>query len=325
MTVQAGQLAGFIDLEPAQESLEEAVLEGLARTPKAISSKFFYDERGSELFERICEQPEYYPTRTELAILRENADGLAKLIGPEAHIIELGAGALEKIRILLGALERPAHVTAIDISGEHLRKAAEELAAEMPEVPVTAVCADYTHAFALPDRVAGLGRRRVGFFPGSTIGNFTPGEARNFLAELRSLFAPGGLLVVGVDMKKDPAILEAAYNDAAGVTAAFNLNLLVRINRELGGDFALERFAHRAAYDPGCGCVVTHIESLAEQTVRVAGRRFDFAAGERLHTENSCKYTTDEFRALAERAGWQPVSAITDVADMFSLHVLTPD
>jgi len=315
-------LADFLDLQPSLESLEDAVLDGLARSQKAIPSKFLYDERGSELFEAICAQPEYYPTRTELAILRENTGELARSVGPEAHVIELGAGALEKIRILLSALERPAHYTALDISGDHLRKAAETLAADFPEVPVSAVCADYTRPFELPRQADGAGARRVGFFPGSTIGNFTPDEARTFLAGLQPLFAPGGLFLLGVDLKKDRQLLDAAYNDAAGVTAAFNLNLLRRINRELDADFELDAFAHRAGYNPDAGRVEMHLESLADQTVTVAGREFAFAAGERIHTENSCKYTLGEFRTLAEAAGWRPMDALCDPDGLFSIHLL---
>lgn len=320
-----GRGVRFIDLEPSLDSLEQAVLDGLSKEPKSIASKFFYDERGSELFEQICEQPEYYPTRVELSILRENAGRLSEIIGPEAHVIELGAGALEKIRILLEALERPAQFTAIDISGEHLLKAAETLAQDFPQTPVTAVCADYSHDFTLPEALASIGRRRVGFFPGSTIGNFPRAEAAGFLKEIHRLFSPDGLLVVGVDLKKDPAILNAAYNDAAGVTAAFNLNLLARINRELGGDFDLERYAHRAAYDPETGCVETHIESLADQQVEVAGRRVRFDRGERIHTEHSCKYTLEDFRRLAKEAGWRPLEAMVDADDLFSLHILCTD
>lgn len=315
----------FIDLEPSLDSLEHAVIEGLAKQPKAIASKFFYDERGSELFERICEQPEYYPTRVELSILRENAARLAEIIGAQAHVIELGAGALEKVRILLAALDRPAHFTALDISGDHLLKAAEALAEDFSQLPVTAVCADYTHDFRLPEELASLGRRRVGFFPGSTIGNFPRAEAVRFLREMKPVFSPGGLFIVGVDLKKEPDILNAAYNDAAGVTAAFNLNLLARINRELGGDFDLERFAHRAAYDPDTGCVETHIESLADQDAEVTGRRFRFARGERIHTEHSCKYTLEEFRHLARDAGWRPLEAMTDADALFSVHILGTD
>jgi len=315
----------FVDLEPSVESLESAVLDGLTRKPKAIASKFFYDERGSELFEQICELPEYYPTRTELGILRENAAKLADIIGSEAHVIELGAGALEKIRILLAALDRPAQFTALDISGDHLLKAAETLAADFPQIPLTAVCADYTHRFDLPQALAEAGRRRIGFFPGSTIGNFPRVQAAQFLSELRPVFAPNGLLIIGVDLKKDPAILNAAYNDAAGVTAAFNLNLLARINHELDADFDLDRFAHRAAYDPDSGCIETYIESLAEQEVEVAGQHIRLGEGECIHTEHSCKYTLEEFRQLAREAGWQPLEAMTDRGDLFSLHILATE
>jgi len=312
----------YIDLNPVEESMAESVIAGLRASPKYLESKFLYDERGSRLFERICEQPEYYPTRTELGILRAHAADIAALVGPEAHVIELGAGALEKVGLLLAALKRPAGFTAIDISGDHLKEAAEALASEFPDIEISAVCADYTAEYTLPDSLGRGARRRVGFFPGSTIGNFTPEAAERFLLRQKTVFGLGGLMIVGVDLRKDKAILDAAYNDAAGVTAAFNLNMLAHINAELGADFDLDRFAHRAAYIPERGRVELHLESLADQAVHVAGETFHLSKGERIHTENSCKYDIAAFQDLARRAGWTPRAVHTDAESLFSLHVL---
>lgn len=312
----------YIDLKPVQGSLAESVLAGLRASPKYLESKFLYDERGSYLFEQICAQPEYYPTRTELGILRAQAGEIAALIGPAAHVIELGAGALEKVGLLLAALERPAGFTAIDISGDHLKQAAEALAGQFPDIDMSAVCADYTADYTLPEALGRGARRRVGFFPGSTIGNFTPEAAARFLQRQKPVIGPGGLMIVGVDLKKDKAILDAAYDDAAGVTAAFNLNMLAHINAELGADFDLDRFAHHAEYYPDRSRVEMRLESLADQTAHVAGEAFHFAKGEHIHTENSCKYEIAGFQDLARRAGWTPRAVYTDPDTMFSLHAL---
>ncbi|GAB4126437.1 MAG: L-histidine N(alpha)-methyltransferase [Rhodothalassiaceae bacterium] len=315
----------FIDLAPETETFESAVCSGLAMTPKCLPSKFFYDATGSRLFEEICTLPEYYPTRTEMALLARNAANLAHRIGPRAQILEFGAGALDKVRILLRALERPSGFTAVDISGEHLKEAADELAQDFPELPITAVAADYTQPLPLPEPLAASTERRIGFFPGSTIGNFTPEAAEAFLKVIRPIFEPRGLLIIGVDLKKDPAILNAAYNDAAGVTARFNLNLLARINRELGGDFDLGAFRHKAFYNEAEGRIEMHLESLAKQKVHVKDRIFDFVRGETIRTEISCKYSMDEFRTLAAKAGWQGVTCLTDPERLFSIHLLAPN
>ena len=311
----------FHDLAPSEESFRDAIVNGLSREPKSLPCKFFYDARGSELFEQICRLPEYYLTRTEIAILEERADEIAAQIGPHCRLIELGSGGSHKVRILLHALEAPAAYIPVDISRDHLREAAAQLAADFPELPVIAVCADYTRPFDLP-KVPGPSGKRVGFFPGSTIGNFEPQQVVQFLDHWAELLGPGGEMLIGVDLKKEPEILDAAYNDRAGINAAFNLNLLERINRELGGDFDLDRFEHHAFYNPAAGRVELYLKSLADQSVRVAGRRFDFAADELIHTENSYKYAIPEFGALAARAGFRTIHTWTDRADLFSVHYL---
>src|SRR5271155_4145959 len=294
----------FYDLAPGEESFRDAVVKGLGRAPKSIPCKFFYDARGSVLFEAICRLPEYYLTRTEIAILEENAAEIAALIGPHSRLIEFGSGASTKARILLQALDRPAAYVPVDISREHLRDAAISLAEDFPSLPVVAVCADYTRPFPLPS-LPGAGGKRVGFFPGSTIGNFEPDAAVAFLANYAHILGPGGEMLIGVDLKKETDILDAAYNDRAGVTAAFNLNLLERVNRELDGDLDVEQFEHLAFYSSAEDRVEIYIRSLAEQTARIAGRRFRFAQDEQIHTEYSYKYSVEEFRTLAARAGFR--------------------
>ena len=311
----------FHDLAPSQESFRDAVLAGLGRNPKTLPCKFFYDARGSALFEKICELPEYYLTRTEIAILDRFAADIATRLGPHCRLIELGSGASHKVRILLEALDRPAAYVAVDISREQLRRAAARLAADFPKLAVVAVCADYTRSFVLPE-LPGPDGKRVGFFPGSTIGNFEPRQVVAFLSDWAKLLGPGGEMLIGADLKKDPKILNAAYNDKAGINAAFNLNLLTRINRELGGDFDLDRFAHVAFYSEAEGRVELYLKSLAEQTVMAAGQRFRFGAGELIHTENSYKYAIDEFCALAALAGFEPVHSWTDRHQLFSVHYL---
>ncbi|HEY1298908.1 MAG TPA: L-histidine N(alpha)-methyltransferase [Stellaceae bacterium] len=311
----------FHDLAPGEESFRDAVLNGLARARKSIPCKFFYDARGSALFEAICRLPEYYPTRTEIAILEENAAEIADQMGSHCRLIELGSGASRKPRILLNALDRPAAYVAVDISGDHLREAALNLAEDFPELPVVAVCADYTRPFAMPP-LPGPKGKRVGFFPGSTIGNFEPEAAVRFLANCGRILGPGGEMLIGVDLKKDPAILDAAYNDRAGVTAAFNLNLLERINRELDGDLDLDRFEHLGFYNGREGRIEIYIRSLCDQHAAIAGRRFRFAAGELIHTEYSYKYAVSEFRELAAEAGFRPVDTWTDAGELFSVHYL---
>ncbi|HEX6958025.1 MAG TPA: L-histidine N(alpha)-methyltransferase [Ferrovibrio sp.] len=302
---------------------------GLSGQPKTLPSKYFYDAAGSALFEQICELPEYYPTRTELALLQSQAEVIAGTIGPDAELIEFGAGALRKVRLLLDALQSPRAYLPIDISGAHLAAQAETLARDYPDLAIMPIAADYTAALSMPPAAAGS-RRRVGFFPGSTIGNFTPPEALGFLCHVAQILkggnpagAPPAGLLIGVDLVKAPEILHAAYNDAAGVTAAFNRNLLRRINDELGGDFDLDRFAHYAFYQPRLQRIEMHLVSLAAQTVRIGGERYGFAEGESIHTENSYKYTPDGFRRLARQAGFQPTALWCDPQKLFSLHWLT--
>lgn len=296
----------------------------LADKPHAISPKYFYDAYGSQLFDRICELPEYYVTRTELAIFRRHICAMAALIGPEAEVIEFGAGSLLKARLLLDVLEAPRGFVAIDISGEHLNAACTDLRRSYPALTVTPVVADFTHPETLPLWHSTTGRR-VGFFPGSTIGNFSMPEATRFLVAAARLLRGGGLLI-GVDLVKDPALLHAAYNDAAGVTAAFNRNLLVRANRELGCEFQIDAFRHYAFYHPAQQRIEMHLVSATAQQVSLNGDRFALAPGESIHTESSQKYTVDGFRALATACGFLPRATWCDEAGLFSLHWLeSPD
>ena len=313
--------ARLVDLAPELVSFRDAVLEGLASSPKSVPPTYFYDARGSELFEQICELPEYYPTRTEMGILRRHASDIAARIGPQAHIIEYGAGASDKIRIILDALEDPVAYMPVDISGEYLSDVAEQLAGDYPTLEVTAVVADYRQPFAVPPprRPA---RTRALLFTGSTIGNFSPEEAMAFLRHAARRLAGGGALLIGADLRKDPRLLHAAYNDAAGVTAAFNLNLLTRINSELGGNFDVDAFDHYAFYDPREGRIEMHLVSQRSQRVGVAGRSFFFATGESLHTENSYKFDVDGFRDMARRAGFVPEAVWLDDQRWFSVHLL---
>jgi dimethylhistidine N-methyltransferase len=295
------------------------VVAGLSRQPKVLSPKFFYDERGSRLFDAITELPEYYPTRTEIEILRRHGAEIARHLGHGSALIELGSGSPLKIRVLLDSLQ-PAIYLPVDISAEHLRRSAADIARDYPEIRVEAVCADYSDGLRLPETPPEA--PRAAFFPGSSIGNFEPGPALSLLAAVAEELGEDGALLIGVDLKKDPRVLDAAYNDSQGVTAAFNRNLLERINREVGADFAPEQFNHRAFYDPRQGRVEMHLVSEREQQVRLDGRRFGFVAGESIHTENSYKYTVDEFHGLAARAGFTAEQVWTDDEHLFSVHCL---
>ena len=291
------------DAHATEESdFAKDVLSGLAKPQKAIPPKYFYDAEGSRLFEAITELAEYYPTRTEVALLRRTAGEIAALIPPGAALVEFGSGASTKTRILLDAAPQIGVYVPIDISKAALDAAAAEIRRDYPKLPVAPLTDDFTNALNLPSSVQG--RPVVGFFPGSTIGNFTPDEARTFLASARRLLGEGASFLVGIDLVKDERTLVAAYDDALGVTAAFNKNLLSRINRELGGDFHVERFAHRAVWNAAGSRIEMHLESLRDQQATVAGRTFSFSAGETIHTENSCKFTVEGFSALAEKAGW---------------------
>ena len=312
-------IPAFTDHQPSSEAFRTAVLVGLSEQRKAIPCRFLYDGPGSALFDRICDLPEYYPTRTETEILRGHADQIAALVGPDAQLVELGSGASDKVRILLDALQAPAAYVPIDISAAHLLKAASGIQIDYPALSVHAICADYGKPFDLPPTTGG---RRVGFYPGSTIGNMTPRQAQAFLARWAERLGPGAAMIVGVDLRKDASVIEPAYDDAQGVTAAFSLNLLACANRELGGDFDLSSFRHQARYLAGEGRVEIHLRSLKRQTVNVAGWSFAFAEGELLHVEDSWKYTVDGFTTLAEAAGFESVGAFVDDEGLFSVHVL---
>ena len=293
---------------------------GLSRPQKRLPSKYFYDAPGSRLFDRITELPEYYPTRTELAIMTAHAAAMADRCGPRGLLIELGAGSLVKVRLLLDRLDRPAGYIPVDVSGEHLRAAAAELSGDYPGLDVFPVVADFTRQFELPPVPAA---RRVAYFPGSTIGNFDPSEADDLLRRVADLVGPGGGLLLGLDLRKDPAVLEPAYNDTRGVTAAFNRNLLVRINRELGADFDPTAFRHRAFYNRERDRIEMHLVSAAEQRVQVSGRTFVFRAGESIHTENSYKYDLDEFARRAAECGWHTETSWTDEKRYFAVVYLS--
>lgn len=309
--------AEFIDLAPKQVSFADAVLHGLKRRHKAIPCRFLYDARGSALFDQICELPEYYPTRTETAILRDNAEELAALVGRDACLVELGSGSSLKTRILLDELHAPAAYVPIDVSRDHLREAATAIARDYPDLRVVAICGDYAGEISLPR----AGRRRVGFFPGSTIGNLGAPEARALMLGWRRKLGEGGLMILGADLRKDPAMLEAAYNDAAGVTEAFIKNILVRMRDELDVEIDPADFAYEARYAKRRSRVEMHLRSLRDQDVTVCGVRIRFAAGERVHVENSRKYGIEDIRALGAAAGFAPVACFTDAADLFSVHV----
>ncbi|MSP94531.1 MAG: L-histidine N(alpha)-methyltransferase [Alphaproteobacteria bacterium] len=297
----------------------DALIAGLTSTPKRIPSKYFYDGAGSKLFEQICALPEYYPTRTELALLRRHVSEITALFGADVEIVEFGAGAIEKIRPLLDVAERPLAYIPVDISGPYLRSVAAKLDAEYPDLLVRPVVADFTQS--LPDTIFSDGARRIGFFPGSTIGNFEPHEAVQFLRQTAQLVRGGGLLI-GVDLVKDPAILHAAYNDDIGVTAAFNKNLLVRANREGLANFDPSRFTHYAFYNPVAQRIEMYLMSSTAQRVTIAGRTLRFAEGEAIHTEWSQKYTVEGFRSLAASAGFNPRAVWCDSERLFSIHWL---
>ena len=326
-TTEASALTGAPLRHRAADLAENAfcrdLLAGLSKSPRSIAPKYFYDAEGSALFDRICELPEYYPTRTERRILERHGREMAAVMGAQAELIEFGAGSLEKIRVLLRAFDAralPRRYVPIDISAAHLEEASRRLHADCPWLQVRPIAADYMKEAQLSalDDCTG---RRVGFFPGSTIGNFDSDEALAFLRLAARLLQGGGLLV-GVDLVKDPQTLHRAYNDAQGVTAAFNLNLLRRANVELGADFDLRQFAHYAFYDPRRCRIEMHLLSRCAQTVRVAGHDFSFAEGESLHTENSHKFTIEGFRKLAASAGFRPGPVWTDEARLFSVHWL---
>ncbi len=327
-TADAGtQLAAppiqLLDFEPAADDVRAEVLAGLNQSPKSLPCKLFYDERGSQLFDAICNLPEYYPTRTELAIMRDHADEMADAIGPRPLLVEYGSGSSLKTRLLLHRLQRPAGYVPIDISRAHLMHAARGLATRFPHIPIRPVCADYTRPFFLPRFDEERPARTIAYFPGSTIGNFEPEEALAFLRSVRATCGRDSGLLIGVDLKKAPAVLHAAYNDAAGVTAAFNLNLLRRINRDIGSSFDLNAFDHYAFYNPLIGRMEMHLISSRAQTVNLGdGATAHFDEGESIHTENCHKYTLDSFASLAAEAGYERESVWTDARGRFSVQYL---
>lgn len=311
----------FIDLKPSSGSFLDAVVEGLSKPHKSLPAKFFYDERGSKLFEDITNLDEYYQTRTEMALLESIAPELKRLIPKGSKLVEFGSGSSEKIRILIDKVEHFDTYVPIDISRDYLKVEAENLASDHQGLNIMAICADYTKPFEIPEGLTG-GADCTGFFPGGTIGNMLPREAKAFLRHAGAMLGPGAGFIIGVDLKKDPAILHAAYNDAMGVTAEFNMNVLHRINNELGGDFNLKQFRHRALYNALEGRIEMHLESLADQSASVGGHKFSFLKGETIHTENSYKYNVAEFQTLAKSAGLEPVTAWWDDDWLFSVHFL---
>jgi dimethylhistidine N-methyltransferase len=303
-----------------EDDFAAAVLDGLSRPRKSLPCRFFYDARGSELFEEITRLPEYYPTRTEAAILEAHAAEMAESLPPDGLLVEFGSGSSLKTEILLRHLPQIGAYVCVDVSETALAAAKARLASRFPVLDVRPIVGDFSRTVAFPVDLDG--RPKTGFFPGSTIGNLTPAEATGLLRTFRAALGAEGRLIVGVDLEKDARRLHMAYNDSAGVTAAFNLNLLARINRELAGTFDLGAFRHEALYNPREGRIEMHLRSLRRQVAGVLGRPFHFGAGERIHTENSYKYTIARFQELARVAGWQPRRVWTDPETLFSVHEL---
>jgi len=306
--------------DDAAERFAIHVVEGLSAEPKWLSPKYFYDHTGSQLFEEITRLPEYYPTRTELSILRDKAKAIAALIPKGAALVEFGAGSATKVRILLEAAPQITSYVPVDISAKFLGDEATRLGRDIPRVDIYPVAADFTESFELPAAVQA--QPRVGFFPGSTIGNFDPPDASAFLKRAAHILGPGALFIVGADLVKDPAMLNAAYNDAAGVTAQFNLNLLARMNRELGTKFVSKWFRHHAFFNAELSRIEMHLVSRRKHKVRIGERTFEFRSGESIHTENSYKFTLRSFDALARGSGWMTSAVYCDPDRYFSVHVL---
>ena len=319
MNVRAPALAKAYPFDEQTSAFADDVIGNLAQHPKRLSPKYFYDAVGSELFEQITVLPEYYPTRTELGILRDRGGEIAKILPKDAALVEFGAGATTKVRLLLDHCKFAAYVP-VDISGDFLTAQANGLKRDFPSLGIYPVAADFTTPFELPKAVATM--PKVGFFPGSTIGNFEPHEAQAFLKSARAILGRGAQMIIGADLEKEERLLHDAYNDAAGVTARFNLNVLVRINRELGGNFDLSAFTHRAIYNRERHRIEMHLISKKSQTVRLLGTSFSFRAGESIHTESSYKYSLERFTALARAADWKVRESWTDKAAMFSVHAL---
>ncbi len=321
MKVRSDADPALHDLEPSVDEFHADLLRGLSQRPKSIAAKFFYDEMGSQLFDEICSLDEYYLTRTEMGILQDKAAEICALVGPECRLVELGSGSSAKTRILLDHLDAPAAYVPVDIASEQLLQSSARLARLYPELCITPVCADFTTAFTLPE-MPSPARRTVAFFPGSTIGNLEPAEAENFFRKVSLLCGTDGGLLIGVDLKKDRLTLERAYNDALGVTARFNLNLLTRINRSFGAGIRQDKFRHHAFYNEEFGRIEMHLVSLVEQTIQLNGTTFALQEGEHIVTEHSYKYSLEEFARLAERSGWAVKRLWTDAANLFSVHYL---
>ncbi|MGE0625073.1 MAG: L-histidine N(alpha)-methyltransferase [Pseudomonadales bacterium] len=309
----------MFDLKPEPTDVKEEVLAGLSAREKRLSPKFFYNERGSRLFEAITALPEYYLTRTELAIFDAHMPSIARSVGPGSCLVEYGSGSSLKIRKVLEEVA-PAAYVPVDISGDHLVSMAERLRSDFPALAIYPVCADFTGAFELPAVVRSM--PKVGFFPGSSIGNFDPAEAQALLTRIRTTVGEGGRLIIGVDLKKDVGVLEAAYDDTAGVTAAFNLNLLTHLAEVLNVDLDPARFSHRAVYNPEIGAVQMFLDVRETHEVVIDGARIRFEAGESVHTENSFKYDPADFLALAGRAGFARTGAWTDERGWFGVFLL---
>lgn len=316
--MQDSSAADLIDISPTTDAFLQDTLTGLRRHPKRLPSKYFYDEHGSRLFEKICELDEYYPTRTELAIMQRHVQEMAAEIGPRARLVEYGSGASTKTRLLLDALDQPAACILVDISGEHLQQVAEQLAAAHPQIEILPVCADFTRPFDVPVPARAFDRTVV-YFPGSTIGNLSRQQAELLLQQMAQQCGAGGGLLIGIDMQKDVRTIEAAYNDRDGVTARFNLNLLTRINRELDADFELDAFTHRAHYNRGENRIEMHLISDRVQTVHVAGEPIHFQQGESVCTEYSHKYTVNGFAEMAAQVGFTLRRAWRDSENFFAV------
>jgi dimethylhistidine N-methyltransferase len=310
----------FYDHKPKALSLYDAVVEGLSRKDKSIPPKFFYDERGSELFESICRQPEYYPPNVERHMLSQLAEEIASFTGTGRILVEPGVGSAGKVRLLLDVL-RPAAFVPMDISFDYLKNVMKRLAGEYPWLPIHAACVDFTHSLPIPAE-APSGPRLL-FFPGSSLGNFHREEAGDFLGMVHDMLGNDGMLLIGVDTKKSESLLHAAYNDAAGVTAEFNLNLLHRMRRELNADLDPKVFKHKAFYNGDAGRIEMHLVSTRPQKLRVNGHCFDLEAGESIHTENSYKYTPDEFLSLAKGSGFSEVRHWVDDNGLFAVYLLS--
>src|SRR6202163_2431471 len=319
MNVHAPALANAQPFDEQTAAFARDGIGDLSQHPKRLSPKYFYDAAGSERFEQITLLPEYYPTRTELSILRDHGSAIAAIVPRGAALVEFGAGATTKVRLLLNECAFCAYVP-VDISGDFLKAQADALRKDFPGLGIYPVAADFTAPFALPETIAAM--PKVGIFPGSTLGNFEPHEACGFLRSARGILGQDAQMVIGVDLEKDERVLYEAYNDAAGVTARFNLNVLNRINRELGGNFDTSAFTHRAIYNRERHRIEMHLISRKAQSVRVLGRSFSFRAGESIHTESSYKYSLERFTALARGSGWKPRESWTDAERMFSVHAL---